>query len=169
MRSISTSVSTGNIWWRRLNSSLGAASAMGSSGFGLSVLNDLSDRMRPKSLPRACRALGRARAATGTCLAITTRSALRGNSMSALNKKQIQSLRKQLDQREAQLHEEIRWADADRAEAPAHHPREQVEDSGEYSEQHTREVVSDAETERDHEELQEIAAAKERMLQGGYG
>ncbi|HZE92161.1 MAG TPA: TraR/DksA family transcriptional regulator [Rhizobacter sp.] len=89
--------------------------------------------------------------------------------MSALNKKQIQSLRKQLDQREAQLHEEIRWADADRAEAPAHHPREQVEDSGEYSEQHTREVVSDAETERDHEELQEIAAAKERMLQGGYG
>jgi RNA polymerase-binding protein DksA len=89
--------------------------------------------------------------------------------MSELNKSQIQALRAQLDQRQSQLREEIRNADADQAEETGNNAHADVEDVGEQGEQLTRDAVRFAETERDAEELREIAAAKERMEQGHYG
>jgi DnaK suppressor protein len=80
----------------------------------------------------------------------------------------IDGLRRQLDAREAQLQREVREVDAD-DDAPSKSPRNQVEDSGEQSEQERREAVRHAERERDIEELRQIEAARERIAEGRYG
>ncbi|WP_284617955.1 TraR/DksA family transcriptional regulator [Aquabacterium humicola] len=80
----------------------------------------------------------------------------------------IDSLRRQLDAREAELQREVREVDAD-DDAPSKNPHNQVEDAGELGEQERRETVRHAERERDIEELRQIEAARQRIAQGSYG
>lgn len=89
--------------------------------------------------------------------------------MSALNKTDLDRLREALDQREAQLGEEVRSVGAEQADTRRHAPGSPVEDLGEQGEQRTREAVRHAEQERDIDELRAIAAARERMADGSYG
>jgi RNA polymerase-binding transcription factor DksA len=89
--------------------------------------------------------------------------------MPPLGDDQIRQLRDRLDQREAELSEEIRARDPQARAAPTEVPRDEVEDLGEQGEQRMREAVVQAEQERDLRELRQIAAAKERMARGDYG
>ena len=89
--------------------------------------------------------------------------------MAELTAEQCDDLRARLDRREAELGEEVRDKGPE-AEAPASRdPHNQVEDAGEQGEQRIREAVTQAEQERDVDELRQIAAAKERMARGEYG
>jgi DnaK suppressor protein len=89
--------------------------------------------------------------------------------MPALDDKQLQQLRTQLERRRAELVDEVEALDAQLSEAPSKQPHNQVEDLGELGEQRIREAVVAAEQERDVDELRQIAAAQERIARGEYG
>jgi RNA polymerase-binding protein DksA len=86
----------------------------------------------------------------------------------ALDDRQIQELRQQLDAREAVLQAEVRaWKEehGDRPSAIA----PQVDDQGAAGEERFRNGLEHAELERDQEELREIAEARDRIGDGTYG
>jgi DnaK suppressor protein len=89
--------------------------------------------------------------------------------MAELTKERLDDLRSRLDRREAELREELRAKGPGSEPPPSSEPKNQVEDLGEQGEQRIREAVTQAEQERDLDELRQIAAAKERMRRGEYG
>ncbi|MBV9892511.1 MAG: hypothetical protein JO090_16730, partial [Rhizobacter sp.] len=89
--------------------------------------------------------------------------------MAELTAEQRDDLRARLDRRELELGDEIRDKGPEAQPPPSRDPHNQVEDSGEQGEQRIREAVTQAEQERDVDELRQIAAAKGRMLRGEYG
>ncbi len=89
--------------------------------------------------------------------------------MAELTREQRDDLRARLDRREAELGEEIRDKGPEAEPPSSRDPHNQVEDPGEQGEQRIRDAVTQAEQERDVDELRQIAAAKERMARGEYG
>lgn len=88
--------------------------------------------------------------------------------MPPLQDDQIQGFRSRLEQRAAELRDEI-GASKDAEDAESKEPHNQVEDLAERGEQVTREIVSDGERERDFRELREVQLALARISAGGYG
>jgi len=88
--------------------------------------------------------------------------------MSSLNNTQLQTLRRVLDEREAELRTKVQAVKRAAEERPsAQGP--QVEDIGEEGEQRFRNGIEHAEMQRDLEELADIDTARARMDAGTYG
>lgn len=88
--------------------------------------------------------------------------------MATLTEAQLQSLQKQLDEREAELREQVRVAKASLTERPAAEARH-VQDPGEDAEERFRQGLEHVDLQRDLEELREIENARERIADGSYG
>lgn len=86
-----------------------------------------------------------------------------------LNPDDLGRLKRQLDEREAQLRAEVRGVREEEAERPSEQGSKQQGDFGEQGEEHIRGAVRYAEEERDIEELRDIDEARERMAEGRYG
>lgn len=89
--------------------------------------------------------------------------------MALQNPTALAQRRRQLEERATALRSEVKLL---RSEAPGGVGRDQagnVEDTGAKGEEHTRDAVRDVELLRDTEELQDIAAARQRLNDGTYG
>ena len=80
-----------------------------------------------------------------------------------------QAIRERLQKRADELRGELESLRADRNEGLDAMGRETVQDSGEQSEQISRDDVRRSEHDRDVNELREITAALQRMDEGTYG
>lgn len=89
--------------------------------------------------------------------------------MAELSEKQMASLRKKLDKREAQLSAELAAINNEAIEGVLRLPRLEAGDAADQAEATTHETIRDAEKHRDAFELRQIAGAKERMRNGSYG
>jgi RNA polymerase-binding transcription factor DksA len=89
--------------------------------------------------------------------------------MAGLSDKDLHALRRQLDEREAKLRDEVRALREEAANRPSAVARNQVEDIGELGEERMREAMRYAEQERDVLELRDIEDAKRHMDLGTYG
>jgi DnaK suppressor protein len=81
----------------------------------------------------------------------------------------VDALRQRLQARAAELRGEIRSVDAEDAAARTVMPRDTVEDSADQGERLRNQAVRDAEKARDAQELDDVAAALQRMDEGRYG
>lgn len=88
--------------------------------------------------------------------------------MAELTTQDLDTLRRQLDARERLLRGEVAALDAERDEADTS-PTRDVQDAGDQGEARIREAVRGVEQDRDLEELQAIAQARDRMAAGTYG
>jgi DnaK suppressor protein len=86
-----------------------------------------------------------------------------------LQDEQIQGFRSRLEERAAELRDEIGASRDAETSAESKAPHNQPEDLAERGEQLTREVVVDGERERDFRELREIQLALGRIAAGGFG
>lgn len=86
-----------------------------------------------------------------------------------MNDQQTARWHARLDEREAQLREEVRAVGQEQDGAPSNVTRTEVDDIGDMAEQATRGAVRHAEQERDIEELQAIEAARARLQDGSFG
>jgi RNA polymerase-binding protein DksA len=89
--------------------------------------------------------------------------------MPALSDTDLQGLKQQLEQRDAQLRAEVQAVRDEEADTPSAQARNQNEDQGELGEEHIRAEVRYAERERDLMELRDISEARERIADGSYG
>lgn len=87
----------------------------------------------------------------------------------ALQDDELQTLRKQLEARADELRAEVGALRAEEASDMTRTPGGPVEDDGERGEEEARHTVRRAEQGRDTLELRAIAAALQRMDEGGYG
>jgi RNA polymerase-binding transcription factor DksA len=88
--------------------------------------------------------------------------------MNHLDDRQLDELRELLERREAQLQEEVRTVKGAMI-PPADVPQVDVEDPVEAAEERVLSALDHVQLRRDQEELAEIAAARERIRDGGYG
>ena len=92
------------------------------------------------------------------------------NASTALTPEQLREFAARLDAREAQLGAEVRASHDDETGAePARSTGGMPGDLADQGEALARELVRDAEMERDVAELRLIASARERLRLGGYG
>ncbi len=88
--------------------------------------------------------------------------------MSALNAKQIESLKGLLDKRETTLQAEVRAAKEAEAERPSAIAK-QADDEVAGGQEHLMRGIQHVELLRDQEELREIENARARLADGSYG
>ena len=89
--------------------------------------------------------------------------------MTGLSEKQLASLRKKLDRREAELSAELASINSEAMEESARLPPLEAGDTVDQAEARTHETVRDGEARRDALELRRIADARGRMRNGSYG
>jgi len=89
--------------------------------------------------------------------------------MSGLSEKQLSSLRKKLDKREAELSAELASINNEALDDSTRLPTLEAGDTADQAEARTHETMSDDEARRDALELRQIADAKSRMRNGRYG
>ncbi|SCK16071.1 transcriptional regulator, TraR/DksA family [Variovorax sp. HW608] len=89
--------------------------------------------------------------------------------MTGLSEKQLASLRKKLDRREAELAAELASINSEAMEEAVRLPPLEAGDTADQAEARTLEAVRDGEALRDALELRRIADARERMRNGSYG
>ena len=91
------------------------------------------------------------------------------NASTALTPEQLREFAARLDAREAQVGAEVRASHDETGAEPGRSTGGMPGDLADQGEALAREVVRDAEMERDLAELRQIAGAKERLRLGGYG
>lgn len=89
--------------------------------------------------------------------------------MTGLSEKQLASLRKKLDRREAELAAELASINDEAMEEASRLPPMEAGDAVDQAEVRVHETVRDGEALRDALELRRIADARERMRNGRYG
>ncbi|MBO9650870.1 MAG: TraR/DksA family transcriptional regulator [Variovorax sp.] len=94
---------------------------------------------------------------------------LKESCMTGLSEKQLASLRKKLDRREAELSAELASINNEAMEESAHLPPLEAGDTLDQAEARTHETIRDGEALRDALELRRIADARARMRNGSYG
>ena len=101
-------------------------------------------------------------------IAICAQSAHAG-AMSTLTQSQIQSLQAHLQQREQQLRQELEAVQTEAAQAAENTEDMPREPDANQSRERTDQEVRHAEQLRDHQELQDVRAALQRIADGSYG
>ena len=87
----------------------------------------------------------------------------------ALDAAQLRLLQKKLDQRETELQDEIREADAEGRETPEAPGPHEPGDAADSGDQRFQTGMAHVDKQRDQEELMAIEAARARMAEGTYG